>query len=168
VSFLPLRLVVGWQGGVAVSGRPAAAEIVAATCHAQDYGDAGKRAVAWDDHQACGAVVSAVVGDATTIVHALRQATLNEILGAFVHVHLNMHKKLGLCMFVSFIACCHTLKGELRELIASPALCRVHYTPGKFCGDGTMSSLHHGARMSRVATLRVRAVSHHNRSRGGE
>ena len=71
---------------------PEAAEIVAAMCHAQDYDDAGKRAIAWDDHQACGAVVSAVVGDATTIVHALRQATLNEILSAFVHVHLSIHK----------------------------------------------------------------------------
>jgi hypothetical protein len=74
---------------------PEAAEIVAATCHAHDYDDAGKRAIAWDDHQACGALVSALVGNATTIVHALRQATLNEILSAFVHVHLSVHKKLG-------------------------------------------------------------------------
>jgi len=29
------------------------------------------------------------------IVRALRQATLDEILGAFVHVHLSVHKKLG-------------------------------------------------------------------------
>ncbi len=72
-----------------------AAEIVAATCHAHDYDDAGKRAIAWDDHQACGALVLALAGDATTIVRALRQATLNEILGAFVHVHLSVHKKLG-------------------------------------------------------------------------
>jgi hypothetical protein len=34
---------------------PEAAEIVATTCHAHDYDDAGKRAIAWDDHQACGA-----------------------------------------------------------------------------------------------------------------
>jgi hypothetical protein len=40
-------------------------------------------------------LASALVGDATTIVHTLRQATLNEILGAFVHVHLSVHKKLG-------------------------------------------------------------------------
>jgi hypothetical protein len=130
---------------------PEAAEIVATTCHAQDYDDAGERAIAWDDHRACGAVVSAVVGDASV----------------FVHVHLSLHKELGSCIFVSFIACCHTLKSELRELLAPP-LCRVHYGPGEFCGDGTMSSLHHGTTMSWAATVRVRAVSHHNRSRGGE
>ena len=142
---------------------PEAAEIVAAMRHAHDYDDAGKRAIAWDDHQACGAVVSAVVGDATTIVHALRQATPNEIFGAFVHVHLNMHEELGLCIFVSFIAYCHTPKSELQG-----TLCRVHYSLGKICGDGTMPSLHHGARMSWTATVRVRAVSHHNHSHGGE
>jgi len=39
--------------------------------------------------------VLALVGGATTIVRALRQETLNEILGVFVHVHLSVHKKLG-------------------------------------------------------------------------
>ncbi|HEX8762017.1 MAG TPA: hypothetical protein VF734_19040 [Pseudonocardiaceae bacterium] len=36
-------------------------------CHAHDYNDPGKPAIAWDDKQAREALVSALVSDATTI-----------------------------------------------------------------------------------------------------
>jgi len=52
-------------------------------------------------------VVSAVVGDAIMIVHALGQATLNEILGAFVHVHLSLQKKarfMYVCKFYGLLS----------------------------------------------------------------
>src|SRR5207248_9110719 len=39
---------------------PGAAELIAARCHAHDYGDAGKPAIAWDDKQAREALVSAL------------------------------------------------------------------------------------------------------------
>ena len=57
---------------------PGAAEIIAAGCHAHDYNDPGKPAIAWDDNQAREALVSALVGDATSIVCALAQAKLDE------------------------------------------------------------------------------------------
>ncbi len=57
---------------------PGAAEIIAAACHAHDYDDPGKSAIAWDDDQAREALVSALVDDATTIVHALTDAKLDE------------------------------------------------------------------------------------------
>jgi hypothetical protein len=57
---------------------PGAAEIIAAQCTAHDYNDPGKPAIAWDDKQAREALVSALVGDATTIVHALTDAKLHE------------------------------------------------------------------------------------------
>jgi hypothetical protein len=57
---------------------PGAAEIIAAQCTAHDYNDPGKPAIAWDDKQAREALVSALVGDATTIVHALTDAKLDE------------------------------------------------------------------------------------------
>jgi hypothetical protein len=53
---------------------PGAAEVIAARCHAHDYGDAGKPAIAWDDKQAREALVSALVTDATTLVDAIVDA----------------------------------------------------------------------------------------------
>jgi hypothetical protein len=46
---------------------PGAAEIIAAGCHAHDYNDPGKPAIAWDDNQARETLVSGLVGDATSI-----------------------------------------------------------------------------------------------------
>ncbi|HEX8758370.1 MAG TPA: IS1182 family transposase, partial [Pseudonocardiaceae bacterium] len=57
---------------------PGAAEIIAAGCPAHDYDDPGKPAIAWDDNQAREALVSALVGDATSIVCALTEAKLDE------------------------------------------------------------------------------------------
>jgi hypothetical protein len=57
---------------------PGAAEIIAAQCHAHDYNDPGKPDIAWDDNQAREALVSALVGDATSIVRALSEAKLDE------------------------------------------------------------------------------------------
>lgn len=53
---------------------PGAAEIITARCHAHDYRDAGKPAIAWDDKQAREALVSALVTDATTLVDTIVQA----------------------------------------------------------------------------------------------
>jgi hypothetical protein len=50
---------------------PGAAELIAAQCGAHDYDDPGKPAIAWDDQQARDALVSALVGDALTIIDAL-------------------------------------------------------------------------------------------------
>jgi hypothetical protein len=57
---------------------PGAAEIIAAQCHAHDYHDPGKPAIAWDDNQAREALVSALVGHAPVIVCALSEAKLDE------------------------------------------------------------------------------------------
>jgi hypothetical protein len=57
---------------------PGAAEIIAAQCHAHDYDDPGKPAIAWDDKQAREALVSALVSDATTIIAALANAKLED------------------------------------------------------------------------------------------
>jgi hypothetical protein len=57
---------------------PGAAEIIAARCHAHDYNDPGKPDIAWDDNQAREALVSALVGDATSIVCVLTEAKLDE------------------------------------------------------------------------------------------
>jgi hypothetical protein len=57
---------------------PGAAEIIAARCHAHDCNDPGKPDIAWDDNQAREALVSALVGDATSIVCALTEAKLDE------------------------------------------------------------------------------------------
>jgi hypothetical protein len=57
---------------------PGAAEIIAAGFHVHDYNDAGKPDIAWDDNQAREALVSALVGDATSIVCALTEAKLDE------------------------------------------------------------------------------------------
>jgi len=56
---------------------PGAAQLIAARCHAHDWDDAGKPAIAWDDQAARDALVSALVGDANTIVDALPAATLD-------------------------------------------------------------------------------------------
>jgi hypothetical protein len=50
---------------------PGAAAVVAAQCHAHDYGDPGKPAIAWDDKQARDVLVSALVTDAGIITAAL-------------------------------------------------------------------------------------------------
>src|SRR5215207_5354972 len=54
---------------------PGAAELIAAACGAHDYDDPGKPAIAWDDQQAREALVSALVGDACTIIDALNPAS---------------------------------------------------------------------------------------------
>ncbi|WP_433565655.1 IS1182 family transposase [Nocardia sp. CA-151230] len=50
---------------------PGAAAVIAAQCHAHDYDDPGKPAIAWDDTTAREALVSALVNDATAVVNAL-------------------------------------------------------------------------------------------------
>ena len=54
---------------------PGAAELIAAACGAHDYDDPGKPAIAWDDQEAREALVSALVGDACTIIDALNPAS---------------------------------------------------------------------------------------------
>jgi hypothetical protein len=61
---------------------PGAAAVVAAGCHAHDYGDPGKPAIAWDDKQARDALVSALVSDATAIVDALDGSGLDDTAAA--------------------------------------------------------------------------------------
>jgi hypothetical protein len=53
---------------------PGAAELIAAECGAHDYDDPGKPDIAWDDRPAREALVSALVGDARTIIDALNTA----------------------------------------------------------------------------------------------
>lgn len=55
---------------------PGAGEIITGRCHAHDYTDAGKPAIAWDDKAAREALVSALVTDALTVVEALSGAKL--------------------------------------------------------------------------------------------
>jgi hypothetical protein len=50
---------------------PGAAVVVAAQCHAHDYGDLGKPVIAWDDKDARDALVSALVSDVGIITAAL-------------------------------------------------------------------------------------------------
>jgi Transposase DDE domain/Transposase domain (DUF772) len=57
---------------------PGAAAVIAGRCHAHDYGDPGKPAIAWDDKAARDALVSALVGDAAGILDALGGAELQE------------------------------------------------------------------------------------------
>jgi DDE family transposase len=52
---------------------PGAAELIARECHAHDWDDPGKPAIAWDDKAARDALVSALVNDATLIVNTLHQ-----------------------------------------------------------------------------------------------
>lgn len=57
---------------------PGAAEIITACCHAHDYSDPGKPAIAWDDRTAQEALVSALVDDALRVTGALAGATLED------------------------------------------------------------------------------------------
>nr|BFE55607.1 hypothetical protein GCM10020063_001330 [Dactylosporangium thailandense] len=57
---------------------PGAADLIAARCHAHDWDDAGKPAMAWDDRAARDALVSALVKDADTIVAELAGVELDE------------------------------------------------------------------------------------------
>jgi hypothetical protein len=50
---------------------PGAAQIIASHCHAHDYTDPGKPAIAWDDATAREALVSALVADALRVTSAL-------------------------------------------------------------------------------------------------
>jgi hypothetical protein len=60
---------------------PGAGEVITARCHAHDWDDVGKPAIAWDDQAARDALVSALVSDARTIVDALRDARLDARAG---------------------------------------------------------------------------------------
>ena len=60
---------------------PGAARVIAASCHAHDWDDVGKPAIAWDDQAARDQLVSALVGDANTIVAVLRDAQLDPEAG---------------------------------------------------------------------------------------
>jgi Transposase domain (DUF772)/Transposase DDE domain len=57
---------------------PGAAAVIAERCHAHDYGDPGKPAIAWDDQAAREALVSALVADASVVLDALATAQLDE------------------------------------------------------------------------------------------
>jgi transposase len=57
---------------------PAAAAVIAQSCHAHDWDDPGKPQLAWDDKAARDGLVSALVNDANRIVDALRGADLDE------------------------------------------------------------------------------------------
>jgi hypothetical protein len=60
---------------------PGAHEVIAARCHAHDWDDAGKPAIAWNDQAARDELVSALVTDANTIVAALKDAQLDQRAG---------------------------------------------------------------------------------------
>jgi transposase len=60
---------------------PGAAELIAQRCLAHDWDDAGKPPIAWDDRAARDALVSALVGDATTVVDAFADAELDAKAG---------------------------------------------------------------------------------------
>ncbi|MBW8766226.1 MAG: IS1182 family transposase, partial [Geodermatophilales bacterium] len=55
---------------------PGAAEVVAAQCTGHDYDDPGKPAIAWNDAQARGALVDALVGDAHRLLGHLPEQEL--------------------------------------------------------------------------------------------
>lgn len=57
---------------------PGAAELIAARCHAHDWDDPGKPAIAWDDKAARDALVSALVNDAGMVIDALAEAELDD------------------------------------------------------------------------------------------
>jgi hypothetical protein len=57
---------------------PGAAAVVAARCHAHDYGDPGKPAIAWDDKDARDVLVSALAGDAGIIIGALGEGGMED------------------------------------------------------------------------------------------
>jgi Transposase DDE domain/Transposase domain (DUF772) len=56
---------------------PGAAAVIAASCHAHDYGDPGKPSIAWDDQAAREALISGLVTDATAVLDALADAALD-------------------------------------------------------------------------------------------
>jgi hypothetical protein len=56
---------------------PGAGEVIADRCHAHDWDDPGKPAIAWDDKAARDALVSALVNDANTVIAALADAELD-------------------------------------------------------------------------------------------
>jgi hypothetical protein len=60
---------------------PGAAGVVADRCHAHDFNDPGKPAIAWDDRDARDALVSALVEDARTVLAAFTGADLDETAG---------------------------------------------------------------------------------------
>ena len=55
---------------------PGAAEVVAAQCTGHDYDDPGKPAIAWNDPQACAALVDALVTDAHRVLGHLPEQEL--------------------------------------------------------------------------------------------
>jgi hypothetical protein len=57
---------------------PGAGAVIAAQCHAHDYGDPGKPAIAWDDQAARDALVSALVADASAVLDVFAAAELEE------------------------------------------------------------------------------------------
>ena len=57
---------------------PGAADLVAARCHAVNFDEAGKPAIAWDDRDARDALVSALVEDARTVLAAFVGVDLDE------------------------------------------------------------------------------------------
>src|SRR5215813_2282586 len=57
---------------------PGAAEVAAARCTACDYGDPGKPKIAWDDQEARGALVDALVTDALNLLAHLPKQQLSE------------------------------------------------------------------------------------------
>src|SRR5690348_5508860 len=60
---------------------PAAAGVIAQRCHAHDWDDPGKPAIAWDDKAARDRLVSTLVEDAHTVVAALSDAKLDQRAG---------------------------------------------------------------------------------------
>jgi hypothetical protein len=60
---------------------PGAARVIAERCHAHDWDEAGKPAIAWNDQAARDELVSALVTDANTIVAALQDAPLGQRAG---------------------------------------------------------------------------------------
>jgi DDE family transposase/transposase-like protein DUF772 len=60
---------------------PDAAAVIAGRCHAHDWDEAGKPAIAWDDRQAREALVSALVNDANTVIDALAEVQLEARAG---------------------------------------------------------------------------------------
>jgi hypothetical protein len=57
---------------------PGAKDTIAAVCTGHDYSTPGKPKIDWDDPQAKGALVSALVNDANALVAALKDAKLDE------------------------------------------------------------------------------------------
>ena len=57
---------------------PGAGAVVAVRCHAHDYADPGKPAIAWDDQAAREALVSALVADAAAVLDAFMAAELED------------------------------------------------------------------------------------------